>query len=194
MKHQITREDLLPLDQYARERREQGRRIAEIKKLRRVSVGPDATFYFESFETMWFQIHEMLYIERGGETQIADELAAYNPLIPNGHELIATAMIEIGDPVRREKMLAGLGGFEKTITITVGGETVAAVAEQDLDRTTAAGKASSVQFVHFPFTAAQIAAFRAADAEVTLAIAHRNYCHAAGLTDKARAALAGDFD
>ena len=103
-------------------------------------------------------------------------------------------MIEIGDPVRREKTLAGLGGFEETITITVGGETIAAVAEQDLDRTTAAGKASSVQFVHFPFTEAQIAAFRATDAEVTLAIAHANYRHAAGLTEAARAALADDFD
>jgi len=194
MKKEITRDNLMPIDEYAKDRRERGRALSEKKKDRRIDVGPCCTFYFENYETMWFQIHEMLYIERGGETQIADELAAYNPLIPNGHELIATAMIEIGDPVRREKMLAGLGGFGKTITITVGGETVAAVAEQDLDRTTAAGKASSVQFVHFPFTAAQIAAFRAADAEVTLAIAHRNYCHAAGLTDKARAALAGDFD
>jgi hypothetical protein len=194
MKKEISRDDLMPIADYAKDRRERGRVLSVKKKDRRIDVGPCCTFYFENYETMWFQIHEMLYIEKGGEAQVADELAAYNPLIPNGHELIATVMIEIGDPVRREKTLAGLGGFEETITITVGGETIAAVAEQDLDRTTAAGKASSVQFVHFPFTAAQIAAFRAADAEITLAIAHPNYRHAAGLTETSRTALAGDFE
>ena len=194
MKKQITRDDLMPIDEYAKDRRARSRALSEKKKDRRVEVGPYCTFYFENYETMWYQIHEMLYIEKGGEAQIADELAAYNPLIPNGHELVATVMIEIGDPARREKALAGLGGFEETIVLKIGGETIAAVAEQDLDRTTAAGKASSVQFVHFPFTDAQIAAFRAPDAEVTLAIGHPNYRHAAGLTDAARAALAGDFD
>ena len=101
MKHQISREDLMPLDQYARERRDHGRRIAEIKKNRRLSVGPDATFYFENFDTMLFQIHEMLHIERGGEEQVAGELEAYNPLVPKGRELVATMMIEIPDPDRR---------------------------------------------------------------------------------------------
>ena len=109
MKHQISREDLLPLDQYARERRDHGRRIAELKIHRRVSVGPDATFYFESFETMWFQIHEMLHIEKGGEEQVAGELEAYNPLVPKGRELVATVMIEIPDPDRRAAVLAKLG-------------------------------------------------------------------------------------
>ena len=194
MKKEITRDDLMPIDEYAKDRRERGRALSEKKKDRRIDVGPCCTFYFENYETMWFQIHEMLYIEKGGEDQIPDELAAYNPLIPNGKELIATVMIEIGDPVRREKTLAGLGGFEETITLTVGGETIAAVAEEDLDRTTAAGKASSVQFVHFPLTDAQIAAFRAPNAEVTLAIGHDNYRHAAGLTERVRAALAADFD
>ena len=72
-------------------------RIAAIKQNRRVEVGPFATFYFENYDTMWHQVHEMLHIERGGEAQIADELEAYNPLIPQGDELIATVMFEIED-------------------------------------------------------------------------------------------------
>src|SRR5210317_1642603 len=138
---QITRDDILPMEVYAEERLERRSALVATKRNRRVAVGPDVMFYFENHDTMWFQIHEMLYIEKGGEEQVPDELAAYNPLIPNGRELIATVMIEIGDPVRREKTLAGLGGFEEAITLTVGGETIKAVAEEDLDRTTAAGKA-----------------------------------------------------
>ncbi len=194
MKHQISHEDLLPLDQYARERRDHGRRIAELKKHRCVSVGPDATFYFESFETMWFQIHEMLHIEKGGEEQVAGELEAYNPLIPNGRELVATMMIEIPDPDRRAAMLAKLGGIEETATLTIDGETISGVPEEDADRTNADGKASSVQFIHFPFTDAQAAAFRKPGADVVLALAHPYYRHMAGLAEDKRAALGTDFD
>jgi len=121
MKKQITRDDLMSLDEYGKVRRERARALSERKKARRIDVGPYCTFYFENFETMLFQVQEMLYIEKGGEEQIADELAAYNPLIPQGKELVATVMIEIGDPDRREKVLAGLGGFEETISMTVAG-------------------------------------------------------------------------
>jgi hypothetical protein len=194
MKHQITREDLLPLDQYARERREQGRRIAEIKKLRRVSVGPDATFYFESFETMWFQIHEMLHIEKGGEEQVAGELEAYNPLVPNGRELVATMMIEIPDPDRRAAVLAKLGGIEETATLTIDQDIIVGVPEEDADRTNANGKASSVQFIHFPLSDSQADAFRKPGADVVLALTHPEYRHMAGLTDVVRSALGTDLD
>src|SRR5215472_2711504 len=91
----ITRTDILPLDEYVKIRRERRGKITELKKRRRIEVGPFATFYFENFATMWQQIQEMLYIEKGGETQIADELAAYNALIPRGSELVATIMFEI---------------------------------------------------------------------------------------------------
>ncbi len=77
----------------------------EAKRHRRLEVGPDCTFYFENFETMWNQVHEMLFIEKGGEAQIADELSAYNPLVPKGRELVATVMFEIDDPVRRAAFL-----------------------------------------------------------------------------------------
>jgi hypothetical protein len=194
MKKQITRDDLMSLDEYGKVRRERARALSERKKARRIDVGPYCTFYFENFETMLFQVQEMLYIEKGGEEQIADELAAYNPLIPQGKELVATVMIEIGDSDRREKVLAGLGGFEETISMTVAGETVPVRAEEDIDRTTADGKASSVQFVHFQFTDAQIEAFRTEGADISVSIGHENYRHAAGLSEVSRAALAADFD
>ena len=194
MKHELTPADLMPLDQYAKERRDQGKRIAAVKKIRRLSVGPDATFYFESFETMWFQVHEMLYIEKGGADQIPGELEAYNPLIPNGRELVATMMIEIPDPDRRAAALARLGGIEEMATVTVGGETITGIPEEDTDRTNANGKASSVQFIHFPFTDAQVAAFRADGAEVIVALRHPEYGHMAVIPEDTRRALGEDFD
>ena len=192
--HEITRDDILDMDDYVKVRPERKRAIAELKKNRRVAIGPDATFYFESYDTMLHQILEMLYIERGGEEQIEDELSAYNPLVPKGRELVATLMFEIDEPVRREKFLAALGDVEETVTITVGGETISARPEQDVDRTTAEGKASSIQFLHFPFTDEQVEKFRDPETTVTLAIGHKEYGHRADLPDAVREALAGDFD
>ena len=191
---EITRDDILDMDDYVKVRPERKRAIAELKKNRRVAIGPDATFYFESYDTMLHQILEMIYIERGGEAQIEDELSAYNPLVPKGRELVATLMFEIDEPVRREKFLAALGGVEETVTITVGGETISARPEQDVDRTTAEGKASSIQFLHFPFTDEQVEKFRDPETTVTLAIGHKEYGHRADLPDAVREALAGDFD
>src|SRR3984957_2761033 len=106
----LTREDILPLAEYAKIRRERRQTVSELKKRRRVEVGPFATFYFENYATMWQQVHEMLHVEKGGEAQIADELEAYNPMIPQGNELVATVMLEIDDPARRANVLARLGG------------------------------------------------------------------------------------
>jgi len=192
--HEITRDDILAMDDYVKVRPERKRAVTELKKNRRVPVGPDATFYFESYDTMLHQVHEMLYIERGGEEQIEDELSAYNPLIPNGKKLVATLMFEIDEPVRREKFLAGLGGVEETVTITVGDETITALPEQDVDRTTADGKASSIQFLHFPFTETQIEKFRDPETVITLGIGHAKYGHMAKLPDAVKQALAADFD
>lgn len=189
----ITREDILAFDDYAASRKERKRTLTAVKKDRRMEVGPHATFYFENYETMWNQIHEMLYIERGGENQIPDELAAYNPLIPQGRELIATVMFEIGDADRRAKVLATLGGIEQTVFITVGDEKIMGVPEIDVDRTNADGKASSVQFVHFPFSDSQVEAFIAGDADVSVGFSHDSYAHAAGMPAAVRAALSHDF-
>ena len=190
----LTRADIMAIADYEAVRREKRREIAQIKKARRVEVGPFATFYFENRATMWHQVHEMLFIERGGEAQIADELAAYNPLIPNGRELIATVMIEIDDDRRRRTVLGRLGGFEETMFLRFGGEEIAGVPEDDIDRTTADGKASSVQFVHFPFTEAQAAAFKSGAGEAIVGVGHPNYAHMAVMSEAVREALAGDLD
>ena len=142
---------------------------------------------------MWLQVQEMVYIEKGGSEQIPGELEAYNPLIPNGTELTATFMIEIDDPIRRKRILDGLGGIEETAFLRVGGETIRGVPEADADRTSAQGKASSVQFVHFAFTADKIAAFSSPNAEVVLGVSHANYRHMAMMTEAVRAELTTDF-
>ena len=152
------------------------------------------TFYFENFDTMWFQVQEMLHIERGGDEQLNDELGAYNPLIPQGNELAATFMIEIDDPLRRARVLAGLGGIEETSFFQVGGEKAKGLPETDQDRTSAEGKASAVQFVHFLFTPAQIEAFKKPNAQVILGLSHPAYSHMAVLNETTRQALAADFD
>jgi hypothetical protein len=193
-KREITRADIVALDEYTRTRKE--RRVAAVamKRLRRMEVGPFATFYFENFDTMLQQIQEMLYIEKGGDAQLVDELAAYNPLIPQGSELVATVMFEIDDEVRRAAVLGRLGGVEETAFIRVAGERVIGVPEEDVDRTNAAGKASSVQFIHFPFSAARIAAFRDPANEIVVGFAHENYAHMAVMPEAVRTALAADFD
>ncbi|HVT51041.1 MAG TPA: DUF3501 family protein [Dongiaceae bacterium] len=193
-KRQITHADILPPAEYAAKRGALRKQVVALKRNRRIEVGPVATFYFESFETMLQQIQEMLYIEKGGDEQIAGELAAYNPLIPNGKELTATVMFEIDDPIRRQRFLSRLGGVEDTAFIKLDGETVKGVPEADQDRTTAEGKASSVQFIHFPFTPQQIALFREANRQVVIGFSHPEYSHMAVLPEAVRAALAQDFD
>jgi hypothetical protein len=192
-KTEITRADILPLDEFAKIRKTKRQELVDIKKNRRVEVGPVATFYFENYQTMWWQVHEMLFIEKGGEEQIPDELAAYNPLIPKGRELVCTVMFEIDEPVRRANFLARLGGVEETAFLEFGGETVAGVPEADVDRTSAEGKASSVQFLHFPFTDAQVRKFAAAGAQVVIGFRHPQYAHMTVMPEAVRATLAGDF-
>ncbi|MGE0419295.1 MAG: DUF3501 family protein [Acetobacteraceae bacterium] len=189
----LTEADILPAAEYAKNRAEHRRRVGAKKRHRRVEIGPYVTFYFECWETMWLQVQEMVYIEKGGSEQVPGELEAYAPLIPNGTELTATFMIEIDDPIRRKRVLDGLGGIEETAFMRVGGELIKGVAEEDQDRTREDGKASSVQFVHFPFTAEQIAAFSSEGAEVVLGFSHRNYAHMAVLPEAVRAELTGDF-
>lgn len=192
--HQITRADIMDMDAYVKIRDERRKRIIEIKRHRRVPVGPFATFHFESYDTMWHQIQEMLYVEKGGEEQIEGELEAYNPLIPKGQELVATLMLEIEDPERRREALAGLGGVEHSVTLSLDGEEIAAEPEGDMERTTAEGKTSAVHFLHFAMTPNAITAFKAPGARVVLAINHEHYAHMAVLSEEVRAALATDFD
>lgn len=193
-KREVTREDVLSLADFEAIRTDKRKEIVALKRPRRVEVGPVATCYFESYDTMWWQIHEMLFIEKGGEEQIADELAAYNPLIPKGRELVATVMFEIDDETRRRTFLARLGGVEETMFLRFADTEVRGVPEVDLDRTTESGKASSVQFIHFPFTEAQVEAFSKADTQVIIGFEHEAYGHMTVVPEASRAALAADFD
>jgi hypothetical protein len=191
---QLTRADILPFDDYARIRKERRRQINDLKKRRRVEVGPFATFYFENFDTMWLQVQEMLHIEKGGDEQLTDELDAYNPLIPQGAELVATVMFEIDDPDRRARILARLGGIEHRAFIEIGGSRTRGEPDPTRENTSPEGKASSVQFVRFPFAAEQVAVFKTPGAKVIVGFDHPHYGHQAIMPEPVRAALAEDFD
>jgi hypothetical protein len=193
----IERSDILPMADYGLIRKERRAALIPVKKLRRVEVGPFATFYFENYETMWLQVHEMLFIEKGGHAQIADELEAYNPLIPQGRELIATMMLEIDDPARREKVLKRLGGIEGHVFFEIQGPggswRIQGEPTDDTERTTPDGKTSSVHFFHFRFSDDDVAAFRDPKRTVILGLDHPNYGHMAVVSLASREALARDF-
>ena len=193
-KREIQKNDILPLEIYTKQRKGLRKKIVEFKKNRRVSLGPYATFYFESYETMLAQVQEMLYIEKGGDEQLKDELIAYNPLIPNGKELIATLMFEIDNPVSRSAFLNKVGGIEKNVFMKFDGEIINAVPEEDVDRTSAEGKASSVQFVHFKFNDEQIKKFKSVSLNVEIGIDHKEYTHTTKLTDINLKSLSSDFN
>ena len=191
----LTRADIMDMADYARVRKERRAAVTALKRNRRLAVGPFATFHFECFETMWMQVHEMLHIEGGGEEQIAGELEAYNPLIPRGDALIATLMLEIDDPARRERELYRLAGIEDTVRLEVGGVAVAArPIEDEVARTSEDGKTSSIHFLRFPFQPAEAAAFRTPGARVLLGVEHPAYGHLAVMPEETRAALAEDLD
>ena len=192
-KREIQKEDIMPLDVYVEKRRELRKSIVDYKKNRRVALGPYATFYFESYETMLAQVQEMLYIEKGGDEQLKDELSAYNPLIPNGKELTATLMFEIDNPISRAAFLGKVGGIEETVFMKINGEKIKAVPEEDVDRTSAEGKASSVQFIHFNFTDDQIEKFQSNSSEIELGIDHKEYSHSTKLSKENIASLSADF-
>ena len=189
----ITPDDLLPDAEFAKVRRERRAALLPAKRLRRIELGPFCMVHFESYETMLFQVQEMLLIEKGGADQIPDELAAYNPLIPNGSELVATIMFEIDDPIRREAVLARLGGVEDCFFVQVDGERVLGVPEGDVERTREDGKASSVHFLRFPLKPEHVAVFRKPGAEIMIGCSHERYSHLAGLSPASRAELAKDF-
>lgn len=189
----ITERDILPLAIWGEQRVKHRKALSEVKKNRRIEVGPHATLYFENWDTMWYQVQEMLWIEKGGDDQLPDELAAYNPMIPDGSELTATLMFGISDEFKRRRILSMLGGIETMISISIAGDRVMAQSETDLERTTEDGKTSSVHFLHFAFTPAQIAAFRDLQHEVLVRIDHPNYGHAAIMNAAVRHELSADF-
>ena len=192
-KREILKEDIMPLDVYTKNRKELRKNIVNLKKDRRIALGPYATFYFESYETMLAQVQEMLYIEKGGDEQLKDELVAYNPLIPNGKELTATLMFEIDNPVSRAAFLSKAGGIEEKVFIKIDGQSIKAIPEEDVDRTSAEGKASSVQFIHFKLNDEQIEKFKSDSVEVEIGIDHKEYLHTTKLSSANLSSLVADF-
>jgi len=190
----IQKEDIMPLDVYTQQRKELRKKIVEFKKDRRIPLGPYATFYFESYETMLAQVQEMLYIEKGGDEQLKDELTAYNPLVPNGKELTATLMFEIDNPVSRAAFLGKVGGIENHVFLKVDGDLIKAVPEEDVDRTSAEGKASSVQFIHFKFNDSQIKKFQSNSIKIEIGIDHKEYSHSTKLSLQTVKSLSADFN
>lgn len=189
----ITPADIIAYEKYAADRAEFRKNIIPVKKNRRVSVGPFATFYFENYETMWLQVQEMLHIEKGGDAQIQGELEAYNPLIPQGSELIATLMLEIEDPNRRTRELLRLAGIEESTYIELGDTRIPGTPTEYDDRTTPDGKTSSVHWVRFVFTPELIAKFKNTSVPTILGVAHAAYGHMAVIPPEVRAELAKDF-
>ena len=192
-KRQVEKEDLMSADVYTESRKQIRKDLVEFKKDRRIALGPYATFYFESFETMVAQIQEMLHIEKGGDEQLKDELAAYNSLVPNGKELTATLMFEIDNPISRGAFLGKVGGIEEKIFMKIANEVVKAVPEDDVDRTSAEGKASSVQFIHFKFNDDQISKIKSGNINIELGIDHKEYAHTTKLTEDNIKSLLADF-
>ncbi len=187
----ITAADILPLDQYELIRADKKQEAIERKKLTRLAVGPHATVLFENWDSMWLQIQEMLRIEKGGDEQLADELAAYDPMVPKGSELTATMLFEIGDADRRDAFLRTIGGVENHVAIQLGEHVIRARPEGDTERTRESdNKASAVHFFHFDFTPAAIAAWQSGEGTAMVLIDHPNYGHAAVIGADSRAFLA----
>ena len=192
-KRMIEKKDLMSEDAYAEKRKQIRKEIVEFKANRRIALGPYATFYFESFETMVAQVQEMLHIEKGGDEQLKDELIAYNTLVPNGRELTATLMFEIDNPISRGAFLGKVGGIEEKIFMKIDNEVVAAVPEDDVDRTSAEGKASSVQFIHFKMKDDQITKFKSGSSNIEIGINHKDYTHTTKLSQDNVKSLSADF-
>ena len=192
-KKEIQKQDIIPLNVYVEKRKELRKNIVDFKKNRRIALGPYATFYFESYETILAQVQEMLYIKKSEDEQIEDELTAYNPLIPRGKELTATLMFEIDNPISRAAFLEKIVGIEENIYMKINGEIIKSVPEEYVDRISADGNASSVQFIHFNFNDDQIEKFKSNNLEIELGIDHKEYSHSAKLSKQNIASLSADF-
>jgi hypothetical protein len=194
MMARISRDSLLTLEQYARERSDFRARVIAHKKNRTVRIGEHVTLIFEDELTIRYQIQEMLRIEKTfEESGIQDELDAYLPLVPDGTNLKATMMIEYEDPLERKRELAKLKGVEERTYVQVDGfDRVYAIADEDLERENEE-KTSSVHFLRFEFTPEMIAGAKSA-AALAVGVDHPNYSvRIDEVAPQVQAALARDF-
>ncbi len=190
---EITAADIIDPETYAASRKKRRAEMIARKKNRRLAAGPNATMHFENFETMLYQIQEMLHAEKGGPEQLADELEAYNPLIPQGGELVGTFMLEYPNADTRTEILLGLTGIEETIALDIDGQRIPADWENDVDRTTPDGKTSAIHFLHFRLSPGQVTQFQDPAVTVNFVISHTNYSHSAGITGAVRNDLMTDL-
>jgi hypothetical protein len=190
----LTTKDLLSLEDYHRERSRLRAEVLEHKRHRHVPIGPNLTLYFEDRLTMRYQIQEMLRAERIFESEaIAEELAAYNPLIPDGSNLKATMMLEYPDATQRRMALAGLVGIEHRVYLRVGSlDKVLAHADEDLERSDD-DKTSAVHFLRFELDATMRAALKGG-ASLRFGVEHDRYRHDVEASEATRASLAADLD
>jgi len=189
----ISLDDIISNEEYGNIRSSKRREMIEFKKFRRLDVGPVASLYFESRDTMIYQIQEMAYVEKITREELDEELASYNPLVPDGRELTATMMIEIDDPLRRKNFLSRLGGVEEKVKIVIGDIEIYADSEKDVDRTTSEGKASAVHFLHFKFNDDLVEAFKNKENIIQIGIDHEAYGHLSIVSDRVREELAKEF-
>jgi Protein of unknown function (DUF3501) len=191
---QLTVEDLMSLEHYARERSAFRARVLEHKRNRKLAVGPNVTWSFEDRLTMQYQVQEMLRAERIFEPEgIREELDAYNPLIPDGSNWKATLLIEFPDVDERQRQLAQLIGLEDRCWVQVRGhDRVYAIADEDLERENAE-KTSAVHFLRFDLTAAMVSALKSA-ATLGAGVDHDHYRHSVDpVPEPVRAALLHDL-
>ena len=184
----------MSLEQYAARRPAFRAEVMAHKRDRQVAIGPNATLYFEDRLTIHYQVQEMLRIEHVFEPEgIEDELAAYNPLIPDGSNWKATFMIEFADVDARRAALMQMVGIEHRVWVQVGGfDRVYAIADEDLERTTE-DKTSSVHFLRFELTPAMVAAVKRG-AAIGMGIEHEAYRHAVeAVPENVRRSLAADL-
>lgn len=194
MATQLKRSDLMSLEQYSEQRDDFRRKVIAHKKHRRVGIGPHLFLYFEDRLTIQYQIQEMLRIEKIFESAgIEEELGAYNPLIPDGHNLKATAMLEYQDVAERKRQLALLKGIENLVWIQVEGfEPVYAIANEDLERSNAE-KTSAVHFMRFELDPGMISALKGG-AALTMGANHDLYRYSNEIGPEIRKALLADLD
>lgn len=185
--------DLIAPDAYLAVRKQRRREMSAHTRVREMRVGPHLTFHFESRETIWTQVQELLAIEQAGPGQAADELAAFGPLAPSGRNLIASVLFEIGDPEGRKALLAGLKGVEAQLFMEIAGVVVrgAPIAESAEAASESAG--FGFLFARFDLSDGDIRAFKSGD-QVRVGVDHPNYGHAAPMPAATRSALMDDLD
>ncbi|MBN9565664.1 MAG: DUF3501 family protein [Alphaproteobacteria bacterium] len=178
----LSMNDIMPIEEYGQKRNEIRQKLRPFKNARRIAVGPYATVMFEHYDTIWHQVHEMLYVEKGGAEQIAGELEAYNPLMPTSSSITFTLMFEINNPVKRLEFLKSISQVDSHIYLNWGENSLQAHPIDELERTRDDGKTSAVHFLRFDFEVGSKQSFLSYGGDVLFAVRHENYFYVTALS------------